>query len=61
MSAFEDILNYRYRNEMEMIITTNHDIGAFPPPIISRFSEGRVCRHVANTAPDYRPKVRAKR
>jgi len=58
MSAFEDILNYRYRNELEMMITTNHDISAFPPPIISRFSEGRICKHVVNAAPDYRPRVK---
>lgn len=58
MNVFEDVLNYRYRHEIEMIITTNHDISAFPSPIISRFSEGRVCKHVTNTAPDYRPKVR---
>ena len=58
MNAFEDILNHRYSNELETIITTNHDISAFPPPIISRFSEGRVCRHVLNSAPDYRPRVK---
>lgn len=58
VNAFEDILNYRYSNELETIITTNHDISAFPPPIISRFSEGRVCKHVLNAAPDYRPRVK---
>lgn len=58
MNAFEDILNHRYSNELETIITTNHDISAFPPPIISRFSEGRVCKHVLNSAPDYRPRVK---
>jgi DNA replication protein DnaC len=58
VNAFEDILNYRYSNELDTIITTNHDISAFPTPIISRFSEGRVCRHVLNSAPDYRPRVK---
>jgi len=56
--VLEDLLNYRYRHELYTMITTNHDVKAFPPQVYSRFTEPRICKCVLNSAPDYRKKVR---
>lgn len=56
--VLEDILNYRYRHELHTMITTNHDVKAFPAQVYSRFTEPRICKCVLNSAPDYRKKVK---
>jgi DNA replication protein DnaC len=56
--VLEDILNYRYRYELYTMITTNHDIKAFPAQVYSRLTEPRICKFVLNSAPDYRPRVK---
>uniref|UniRef100_A0A6M3KN36 Putative IstB domain protein ATP-binding protein n=1 Tax=viral metagenome TaxID=1070528 RepID=A0A6M3KN36_9ZZZZ len=51
----EDIVNYRYRNNLMTIVTTNLDIKALPPRIISRFRDAVKSRMVVIDAGDYRP------
>jgi len=51
----EDIVNYRYRNNLMTIVTTNLDIKALPPRIISRFRDAVKSRMVVMDAGDYRP------
>lgn len=55
----EDIVDYRLENGLFTIITTNLDIKAVPPRIVSRFRDSQ-CRLICNEAPDQRP-MRGKR
>jgi len=56
--VFEEIVNYRYANELDTFVTTNKDIKSLSEPIISRFRDGTMSKLVRNTAPDYRPKLK---
>ncbi|MCK5236295.1 MAG: ATP-binding protein [Deltaproteobacteria bacterium] len=52
---FEDIINYRYRNNLVTIVTTNLDITKLPPRSVSRFRDKVTSRMVLNKAEDFRP------
>jgi len=52
----EDIVNYRYRESLLTVMTTNLDIKDLPDRIVSRFRDAVKGRIVLITAPDYRPK-----
>ncbi len=52
----EDIINYRYRNYLFTVVTTNLDITKLPSRIISRFRDAVKSRIVLVSADDYRPK-----
>ncbi len=54
----EDIVNYRYRQGLLTVITTNLDITKFPDRIISRFRDITKSRIVLMGAEDYRPKLK---
>ena len=51
----EEIVNYRYENELLTVVTTNLDLADLPPRIVSRFSDALKSRKVLNTGGDYRP------
>ena len=53
---FEDIINYRYRNNLVTVVTSNLDTTKFPDRAVSRFSDALKSRIVVNNAEDYRPK-----
>ena len=52
----EDIVNYRYRNQLPTVITTNLDASSLPDRVVSRFKDKLTSRIVFNGAEDYRPK-----
>jgi hypothetical protein len=55
-SLIEDLINHRYSHELPLIATTNKDLSALPPPILSRFRDKVVSKIVMNKAPDFRPR-----
>jgi DNA replication protein DnaC len=55
-SILEAIVDYRYRNELLTVVSTNMPLDKFPKRIVSRFSDALTSRKVANRAEDYRPK-----
>lgn len=55
--VLEDLINYRYDNELETIIISNLDITELPAAIVSRLRDRAVCRCVLNEAGDYRSKT----
>ncbi len=55
----EDIVNYRYRNKLPTVITTNLDASALPDRVVSRFKDKAISRIIFNSADDYRPKKEA--
>lgn len=57
-SVFEEILDYRYSNELTTIVTTNKPPTVLSEPVLSRFTDQRISKLVENKAPDYRPKMR---
>lgn len=59
-SLLDDIVDYRYENELKTIMTTNFDVKSLPPRIISRFRDKSVSRIVFNQASDYRLKSKGK-
>jgi DNA replication protein DnaC len=58
---FEDIINYRFRCLLPMMITTNHAKSEFPPAVISRFSDSTICKLVHNSGEDYRKMKKQRR
>jgi len=54
----EDIINYRYRECLFTVVTTNLNIKDLPDRIVSRFRDGIKSRLILNGAGDYRPKKR---
>lgn len=56
----EDIVNYRYRNHLPTVLTTNLDVKTdIPERIYSRFRDAVTSRCVLNNAGDYRPRKKA--
>ncbi len=56
----ERIVHERYENRRALIVTTNSDIKALNPALLSRFQDGEASRMVLNTATDYRKQLKAK-
>jgi len=52
----EEIINYRYRECLMTVVTTNLDIKDVPRRIVSRFTDAVKSRLVLNSAGNYRPK-----
>ena len=52
----EDIIDYRYREGLMTVVTTNLDIKDIPRRIVSRFTDAVKSRLVLNNAGNYRPK-----
>lgn len=68
--VLEDIVNYRYDNELPTVLVRNGDIversdknpGGLSPAIASRLKDSQRCLRVHNSARDYRPStLRGKR
>jgi len=55
-SELEDIVNYRYRNDLHTVVTTNLDLKLVPDRIVSRFRDAEKSRLVLNESGDYRPR-----
>ena len=53
---FEEIINYRYRNNLPTVVTTNLDISKLPDRAVSRFRDALKGRCVLDDAGDYRPR-----
>lgn len=51
----EEIINYRYREGLLTVVTTNLDPKDLPDRIVSRFRDAIESRIVLNSASDYRP------
>jgi DNA replication protein DnaC len=51
----EDIINYRYRQGLFTVVTTNLDLTSLPDRVVSRFRDAIKSRIVLNEASDYRP------
>jgi len=51
----EDIIVYRYRENLLTAVTSNLDISQIPERIVSRFSDSEKGRIVLNSGVDYRP------
>tara|TARA_Y100000310_G_C20613508_1_gene779315 strand:+ start:978 stop:1532 length:555 start_codon:yes stop_codon:yes gene_type:complete len=51
----EDIIAYRYKNELLTVLTTNLDLKDLPDRVVSRFRDRTSARICYNRAPDYRP------
>lgn len=51
----EDIINYRYRQGLFTVVTTNLDLDSLPDRVVSRFRDGIKSCLVLNEASDYRP------
>ena len=52
----EEIINYRYREGLFTVVTTNLDIKDVPRRIVSRFTDAVQSRLVLNSGGNYRPK-----
>jgi len=57
---FEEIICYRYKNNLFTIVTTNLDIPQLPDRVVSRFRDKSKARMVKIGADDYRPKLSIK-
>lgn len=53
---FDELVNYRYRNNLPTVVTTNLDITKLPGRAVSRFRDAIKGRCVLNSGEDYRPK-----
>lgn len=51
----EDIVNYRYQENLFTVLTTNLDLKSLPDRVTSRFRDAIESRLILNKAPDYRP------
>ena len=56
----EDIVNYRYRENLLTVLTTNLDLKSLPDRVTSRFRDATKSRLLLNKAPDYRPEKKAR-
>lgn len=54
MSELEDIINYRYRENLFTVLTTNRTLEELPERIVSRFFDPEVSEVVINDGIDYR-------
>ncbi|MCK5016424.1 MAG: ATP-binding protein [Candidatus Peribacteraceae bacterium] len=54
--VLEEIINYRYRERLITVVTTNLDITELPDRVVSRFRDEQYGRVVLNKADDYRPR-----
>lgn len=52
---FDELINYRYRNNLPTVITTNLDIKKLPDRAISRFRDAIKSHITLNEAADFRP------
>jgi DNA replication protein DnaC len=53
-ARIEEIINRRYEENKELIVTTNKALSDFPRPILSRFMDLSKSRVVENKGQDYR-------
>lgn len=56
----EEIIGYRYKNELFTVMTTNLDLGDIPLRIVTRFQDAIKSRMVLNSSVNYRPLKGAK-
>ena len=56
MGVLDEIINYRYREELLTVVTTNLDLKELPERVVSRFRDAVTSRVVVIEADDYRPK-----
>lgn len=56
----EEIISYRYKNELFTVMTTNLDLGDIPLRIVTRFQDAIKSRMVLNSGVNYRPLKGAK-
>lgn len=56
MSELEDIVNYRYRERLFTVMTTNRTLEELPERVVSRFFDPEVSEVVINEGKDYRIK-----
>lgn len=52
----EQIINYRQKENLLTVLTTNLNLQELPERVVSRFKDTDYARMVLNEAPDYRPK-----
>lgn len=51
----EELINYRSRERLATVVTTNLDVTQLPDRVVSRFRDKDYARIVVNEAGDYRP------
>jgi len=54
MAELEDIINYRYRERLFTVMTTNRALEELPDRVVSRFFDSEVSQVVINEGKDYR-------
>ena len=52
--TMEELIDYRYREGIPTVITTNLQVEQIKPRILSRLKDQRMCTLVLNDAPDFR-------
>jgi len=57
-AVLEELVDYRYRNELPTVMTTNKDIKEFPERVLSRFCDREVSNIVRNEGRDYRRRAK---
>lgn len=60
-ARLEELIDYRYREVLPLMLITNKDIADLPPRLASRFMDQEIARAVHNQAPDYRAKKKARK
>ena len=53
-SRLEEIIDFRYRNLLLTMMTTNRNLTELPERITSRFSDNEIAKRVLNSGKDYR-------
>jgi DNA replication protein DnaC len=56
IARMEEVVDYRYRQGLYTVLTTNRPLPELPDRIVSRFSEHPIGKRVQNSARDYRLK-----
>lgn len=54
VSVLESLIDHRYHNRLETVMTTNMDITELPPRVLSRLNDRKIATIVRNNAEDYR-------
>jgi DNA replication protein DnaC len=54
MTELEDLINYRYRERLFTVVTTNRTLEELPERVVSRFFDVKVARIIVNEGQDYR-------
>ena len=55
IAIVEEFIDYRYRERLMTVLTSNLDLDKLPGRVVSRFGDGETSRIVINRAIDYRP------